>query len=261
MKLSYLPVIVSACCVRTVSAVHFDGTTQPDYLIVAARQRSGSTTLSSVIGGHPCAVSANELWTNDPNQDILGGHQFTTMKNDPEIRDNPREYLSQVHPHLCEQSRERGDIDSSCSSCTIVVKMFDIHCVTQSGIKELMSDESIRFVVLERNVHQEYCSLELAHQKGDWGTTPGQHKSNGGGVDFVCGDATPEFAAKHNEWFDYLRLELFNQGRLFMNVPFDAVASCNLKNVAASIFAFGGLETPVEFDYHDRNIESLFDHC
>lgn len=246
-------------CVYQNSAIQFDVVSQPDYLIVAARQRSGSTTLSSVIGGHPCAISANEMWTDSPSQDILGGHRFTTL-DEKEIREDPREFLKQVHPYLCEQSRERGEIDGSCSSCTVVVKMFDIHSITETGIKELMSDDSIRFVVLERSVQQEYCSLELASQKGDWGTTPGQHKKDKM-VDFQCGDATKEFSTKHNTWFDFLRLELFNQDRYFLDIPFDSVASCGLKDVASSIFAFGGLKTPVDFQYEDGNIESLFERC
>lgn len=255
---TFLSLVILSCVDKT-SAVHFDSEPQSDYIIVAARQRSGSSTLSSVIGGHPCAVDANEIWTDSPSQDILGGHYFTTMDY-PEIRNNPREFLSEVHGPICQQSRERGDIDPSCSSCTIVVKMFDIHSISSSGIRGLMGDDSISFVVLERDVQQQFCSLELAHQKGDWGTTPGQH-SEKKMKNFECGDVTHEFASKHHAWFNFLRLELFNKGRYFLNVPFDSVASCNLKRVASSIFSFGGLESSIDFEYHDKNIESLFVSC
>lgn len=240
-------------------AVHFDPEPQPDYIVVAARQRSGSSTLSAVIGGHPCAVSANEIWTDSPHQDVLGAHYLTTLDN-KEIREYPLDFLSQVHGPLCEQAMERGDIDYSCSSCTVVLKMFDIHSISASGIKDLMNDEAIKFVVLERDIQDEFCSLELAHQKGDWGTTPGQHKEKKM-ENFVCGSVTHEFAYKHRAWFDFLHLELLNMGRYFLNIPFDSVASCNLKKVASSIFAFGGLETSIDFDYKDSNIESLFLSC
>lgn len=259
MKSFSLFSVVAASCVYMNSAVRFEQETPSKYIVVAARQRSGSSTLSEVVGGHPCAVSANEIWTDSHSQDILGGHHFTTLDN-TEIRENPQEFLSQVHGPLCEQSRQRGDIDHSCSSCTIVVKMFDIHSITTPGIKKLVADDSIQFVVLERNVQQEFCSLELAHQKGDWGTTPGQHKDKNT-KDFECGSVTHDFASRHNAWFDFLRLELLNHGRYFLNIPFGSVASCHLKRVASAIFAFGGLETPIDFDYDDEHIETLFSAC
>ena len=258
MKISLFS-FFSAFFVVKNEAVHFDPEPQPDYIVVAARQRSGSSTLSAVIGGHPCAVSANEIWTDSPHQDVLGAHYLTTLDN-KEIREHPLDFLSQVHGPLCEQAMERGDIDYSCSSCTVVLKMFDIHSISASGIKDLMNDEAIKFVVLERDIQDEFCSLELAHQKGDWGTTPGQHKEKKM-ENFVCGSVTHEFAYKHRAWFDFLHLELLNMGRYFLNIPFDSVASCNLKKVASSIFAFGGLETSIDFDYKDSNIESLFLSC
>lgn len=259
MKLFSLSGVIFFSCVLGSESVLFEKELQPDYLIVSSRQRSGSSTLSAVIGGHPCAISANEIWTDSPYQDHLGAHQVTTMDHD-EIRDDPRGFLSQVYGPLCEQARERGDIDLSCSKCTIVLKMFDIHSISTSGIESLMDDDTIDFVVLERDVQDQFCSLEVAHQKGDWGTTPGQHNSNKRD-EFVCGHVTQEFASEHHAWFDFLHRELLNKGRYFLNVSFYSVASCELKRVASSIFAFGGLENPVDFEYNDYNIESLFDSC
>ena len=246
-----------ACVKFASSTVHVDQTPQSDYIIVAARQRSGSSTLSSVIGGHPCAVNANEIWTNQPSQDILGAHEFTEL-DEHEIRQYPREFLSQIHGPLCDLSMENGMIDSFCDKCTIVLKMFDIHSISPDGIKNLMSDKDISFVVLERDVQKESCSLQLAHQKGDWGTTPGQHKIK---ADFQCVPASPEFVQNHDYWFNNIRKELANHGRFFLHVPFDAVASCQLKNVAESIFAFGGLKTPADLVFQNKHIDSLFNEC
>lgn len=252
-----LMMAVVACAKLVSSSVHVEQTLQPDYIIVSARQRSGSSTLSAVIGGHPCAVNANEIWTDSPSQDILGAHQFTEM-DVHEIRQYPHEFLTQVYGPLCDLSIDRGVVDSSCNRCTIVVKMFDIHSISPDGIKSLMADEGISFVVLERDVEQESCSLQLAHQKGDWGTTPDQHKLK---ADFECVTASEEFIVEHDKWFNFVRSELFNHGRYFINIPFNSVASCKLKNVAESIFAFGGLETPIELVYKDDHIQSLFTVC
>ena len=238
------------------STILADQPIQVNYIIVAARQRSGSSTLSTVIGGHPCAVTANEIWTDQPSQDSLGGHKFTDL-DDKEIRQFPREFLSQVYISLCNQAKDLGQIEASCDKCTIVVKMFDIHSLSATGVKSLIEDEDIAFVVLERNAEQESCSLQLAHEKGDWGTTPAQHKV----ADFHCTNATKEFVAKHDEWFSFLRVQLLKKGRYFLNVPFDSVASCKLQNVVQSIFAFAGLETPTELTFSDGNIVQLFKKC
>lgn len=240
-------------------AVHFDKPSQPDYLIVAARQRSGSSTLSSSLGGHPCAANANEIWTNNTSQDILGGHEFTSL-SPKDIRAKPHEFLSEIHSSLCSKAKSTGLVHETCSKCTIVLKMFDIHDISSEGIIDLMSDKDVYFVVLERDVEQEFCSLQLAHQKGDWGTTPGQHKLKYAST-FDCGGVTEEFYYKHTLWFNFLRTELRRNQRFFVDIPFDVISSCEIKEAVESVFAFSGLELPVDFHYADKNIENVFNMC
>ena len=257
MKSFSISGVILLSCIHGIESSRFENVTQSDFIVIASMQRSGTTTLTGVIGGHPCAVSGNEIWTDKPPQDILGGHRYTT-KNDFEVREKPSEFLSEIHEPLCRDARERGYIAPSCSSCTIVVKMFDIHGMPVVGIQNLMGSDSVDFVVVERDIQEQFCSLQLASQKGDWGTTPIQHVAKEG---FNCPTVTDHFAFRHNSWFRLLRTELLNKGRYFLNVPFSSIASCDLKRVASSIFAFGGLQTPVDIDYRDYNLDSLFESC
>lgn len=193
--------------------VFFDKPSQPDYIIVSARQRSGSSTLSSSLGGHPCTLNGNEIWSDNASQDILRGHTYTSLSNQ-EIRKNPHAFLSEIHDDICHMARNNGYIDSSCSKCTVVVKMFDIHHLSEEGIIDLMSDKDISFVVLERDVQKEYCSLQLAHEKGDWGTTPSDHKKENN--EYQCDTVSESFAWEHNAWFYFIRTELRKKGFLLM---------------------------------------------
>jgi len=221
---------------------------QPKYIIVASRQRSSSSTLSNVIGSHPCVLSGNEIWSNSPAQDMIGAHGMVNMTNS-EISENPEIFLNEVHEKACK------NLPNMCNGkCSIVIKLFDIHGV--KGVVNLINDKDFFFVVLEREIRGEYCSHLKAKLYNDWGTTPGAHKS----LDFQCDETDSVFIEQHDNWFSFLRNTIRSAGRFFMDIPFSVVASCELRNLVNSIYGATGLSVSAPMELSDQ-IKVLFENC
>jgi len=241
---------------KTIFANDFESSNipvQPKYIIVASRQRSSSSTLAYLIGGHPCVLSGNEIWTNKPTQDILGAHGMVNMSYN-EVSENPDVFLHKVHEKACMDAQ----LPDMCNGmCSISIKLFDIHIVSSNGLRKLMNDTSFFFVVLERDVRGEYCSHMRANLYDDWGITPSGHSLMS--KDFICGETKENFISEHNRWFHTLRENLRVAKRFFMEIPFALVASCGLKDLVNSIYAVNGIP-PGIMDIQE-NLKELFYNC
>ena len=247
----------------SVSAEYFaESASRPNYVIVSSRQRSSSTTLTSVLGSHPCMVSGNEIFVNDPVQDRLGAHSFVNMTYE-EIREFPDLFLSKAHSNICKNQY----LPPVCQGhCTVSVKLFDEHSITYPGIQSLMENDDNFFLVLERDVHDEYCSFKKAKETGDWGVTPQGHNKQ---LKFECPDYVDlDFKFRHKRWFNMLRSKLHEAGRFFIEVPFSLVASCRLHNLVNSIFMATGqplsniaLELKGTKFFMNGEMENLFKNC
>lgn len=245
LVLTCLWAILGSASSTSKTVIPFGVPRQPAYVIVLSRQRSSSTTTSQVIAGHPCALFGNEIWGKA--QDVLGAHDYANMTW-PEVRDDTDRFLTTGREHICSNAISDGTIPESCGGqCTIVVKEFDIHRISERGMDQLMQDERIEFVVLERDVHGEYCSHEEARVHNDWGTIPGAHKQRLSPVN--CEDIPEDYVQTHEEWFSRVRSALQRNGRSYVDVPFSLIASCRFREFAQSIYTRMGFSTPVSVPF------------
>lgn len=239
------------------TATNFGVPRHPTYVIVLSRQRSSSTTTSQIIGSHPCALFGNEIW-GVREQDILGAHEYANMTWS-DISDDAHRFLATARDHICSKAISDGTLPDDCGGqCTIVVKLFDIHGISDMGLDTLMRDESMEFVVLERDVEGEFCSHEEASVHNDWGTVPGAHKLGEPHVD--CEVVPDDFIQTHDDWFARIRSALHRHGRSFVDVPFSLIASCRLKEFAQSMFGRMGFPLPVSISYKFL-LDQAFTEC
>lgn len=232
----------------------------PKYIILLSRQRSSSTTMSYLLGQHPCSLHGNEMWYPAPRQDVLHAHRHTDM-SPADVKKDPHAFLNSVHDEICNEAIESGKISASCEGkCAIVIKTFDIHHLSLDGIFSMMEDPEFRFVVLERKLEDEYCSYLVATIAGDYGTVPSEH-IKGSADNITCGSPPEEYADKHVTWFRTMRDALRTRGTFFVDVPFALVASCRLQEVIPSILAFMGLNAPYEVEDMRESLETLFLEC
>jgi len=229
----------------------------PKYIIIASRQRSSSSTLNRMVSSHSCVLHGNEIWTRNHSQDNLGAHDLVNM-SDEEIRQYPNEFLLSAYDEICNNARINGDIPSECETCTIAIKMFDIHGLGDNVIS-LIEDPDFEFVVLERPVQGQYCSWKRAKIYGDWATVPGNHKTETTIPVDDCVIVPYNFKEKSEKWYRMLRTELKRTGRFYTEVPFETVSSCKLSNLMGSIYSqfglsLGQLNLP-------SDLEDLFTDC
>jgi len=239
------------------AAVDLEHETPPSYIIIASRQRSSSSTLNTVVSSHPCVLHGNEMFFNNPQQDILGAHSYVEMSSE-EIGQDPHRFLSTAYNGICEEARKDGTLPDTCEFCTISIKLFDKHNLSKNGLHDLMNDHNMRFIVLERDASEQFCSLKRANHINDWGTIPSRHKN----IDIPCSsnEVTQEFHEKNEEWFYTIRSGLRNAGQFFLDIPFKSVASCDLLSITMSIFGFSGLFIPEEVVLQE-DMEKLFWGC
>ena len=250
-------IILFLTLISFVKAANLKHVTPPSYIIIASRQRSSSSTLNAMVSSHPCVLHGNEIITNSPKQDKLGAHSYVEMSSE-EIHQDPHTFLTTAYDGICEQARRDGTLPGTCEFCTISIKLFDKHHVSENGLHDLMNDHNMRFLVLERDASEQFCSLKRAARINDWGTIPSRHKN----VDIPCSsnEVTQEFHEQHDEWFYTIRSGLRDAGQFFLDIPFNSVASCDLLSVTTSIFGFSGLFIPDEVILQE-DIEKLFWGC
>ena len=229
----------------------------PKYIIVASRQRSSSTTLNRMISSHSCVIDGNEIWFKPRAQDKLGARGITDMTKE-DIALFPDEFLMSTYDELCENARMNGDIPSECETCTISIKLFDVHNLG-NNIIYLMENPEIEFIVLERPVQGQFCSWMRAQIHNDWATVPGSHKPETIIPSNDCMNVPHEFVENNLKWFRMLRNGLKKTGKIYTEVSFETVSSCKLSNLMGSIYSqfglsLGQLSLPPD-------LEDLFTDC
>jgi hypothetical protein len=170
-----------------------------------------------------------------------------------EIREDPHQYLLSSYEGICENARQTGNLPSHCDTCTISVKMFDIHGL--KNMDAIFEDTDIEFVVLERPIEGQWCSLIRAKMTGDWATTPVKHKSD----KVECDEVPHSFVQKNLDWYSMLRKNLKTKGRFYTEASFEMVSSCGFFKFMWFLFSGVGLE--VDDIVLDSNLEYIFNTC
>ena len=246
--------LIFATLLSFYNAMVIEKPTPPKYIIIASRQRSSSTTLTRMIASHSCVLDGNEVWNvYDKDQDKQSAHDYVNM-NPYEIRKDPGVFLSLAHEGICQTARDNGSLHSQCDTCTVVVKLFDIHGI--ENVTQLFEYTEFGFVVLERPIEGQWCSLKKAEATNDWATTPGGHKV----VDYECDDVPEQFRDRIQKWYDLLRSGLKDAGRFYMEIPFSVIASCNLSRLIPTLYSEFGLELSNEITL-PSDLEELFRYC
>lgn len=250
-------------CLSVVIDLNKNTTTRPEVVIIFSRQRSGSTTLSSILATDKCSLFGNEIWidTNgQPGQDFLNAHEIMGV-NRTTVMDNPLRFLTGLNEKLCSSS----ELPEECGGkCTIVAKLFDLHYkwfLTPDGIRDIISDERIEFVILERDVNEVYTSTKSARRRGDWTTHPGKNRPS----KEYYGLPPLKFIEDHNSWYSFIRKSLLENGRVYTEVSFQSLKGCNLFNkVLPKVFynlGFDLNDIDVKDHYVDNGLEDLVEGC
>ena len=229
----------------------------PKYIIIASRQRSSSSTLNRMISSHSCVLHGNEIWTRHHSQDILGAHDIVNM-SDEEIRQYPDEFLLSAYDEICNNAKMNGDIPDECETCTIAIKMFDIHGLGDN-VAYLMDNLDFQFIVLERPVQGQFCSWKRAEIHNDWATVPGNHKTETVIPMDYCDIVPYNFKENNIKWYRMLRNGFKKSGRFYTEVSFETVSSCKLSSLMGSIYSQFGLslgQLNLPWD-----LEDLFTNC
>lgn len=193
------------------NAVSFNKPSPPKAVAVVSMQRSGSTSLNTLLSSHPCAINGNEIMTADKSQDILGAN-IATGRTQEYSHENPVEFLRESHELLCKTNSECG------GDCTIFVKIFDIHMWTLEGLEKLRRSDDLGYVVLERDVDDSYSYLQNALNHKDWLTVPGQERPEK--EVFV---PTDRYLNRQRGWYSNVRGLLRKFGRTYVEVSFQSV--------------------------------------
>lgn len=157
---------------------------RPLTIVVAARQRSGSTFLAESIWERAKnmtnGASEDEPWFLDEPwiaaQERPANKDIEEMVHWPVDRrlENPLGYIQALHSARCHQLHQSKSWRGACKF-TIVLKLFDIHYTNSifkqanaSMLRPLFSDPSSRVVVLERDPISQHCSLMWAEKTNHW---------------------------------------------------------------------------------------------
>ena len=235
----------------------FDDIVPPKVISVTTLQRSGSTTVSRLIASQKCAVWGNEIFVGG-SQDVLHGHELAEYTIQ-EARDNPVQFLLDVNKIVCKSE----DIPKECNGrCTIVVKVFDNHLISEKGMAEMITSPDVGFVLLQRPLLDWYSSGWSAWKNNDWDTTPNAKRPERK----VFKYAPDEAKARFSTWFDKLRTGLNEVGKLYIEVPFASVKTCSLfDKILPSVFNFFGMDmedgVDIENKWKGDNIESILESC
>lgn len=246
--------IMWACGVR----VSFDDPVPPKIIAVMSMQRSGSTTLSRLIASHKCVVWGNEIWDHNKLQDVLGAHAMTGLDEDYSSL-HPVDFLLQVNEIVCKSSL----VPEECNGwCSIVVKVFDIHDISESGLMDLVRCPEVGIVILQRSLSERYSSKISASMNGDWNTVPSKSRP-----EHEMHPVVPyEERNKYDTWFSFLRNTLSEADKVYIEVSFAMVKTCRLfDTVLPSLLSFFGLDIQdgvyVENMWEDDTIEEIAEEC
>jgi len=243
------PFLIFICLIHCVvsKAVSFHKISAPKIVAVMSMQRSGSTSLNTLLSSHPCGINGNEIMTADKGQDILGAHKATGMSQ-KDSHSNPVDFLMRSHEMLCKTHSQCG------GDCTIFVKIFDVHVLSNEGLTEMAMNEDIGYIVLERDVHESYESLQNALNHKDWLTVPGQKRP-----DKEVYTITDKYLDRQRNWYEKVRGLLKDFGRTYVEVSFVTVQSCDiLHDVLPSIYSFFGMQLYDNIDVNSKSDSRLY---
>ena len=212
------------------------------FIVIAARQRSGSTELAYRLGQHPCVVDLQEFF-NDP------GQKDAPLAANTHYRWELYNYLSQ-HPAFVEQepllpSRRTQAVaalrvaravmcaekdrqlaqhgESVCAErCSIVVKLFDGHLATVRGVADLVAQPETLLVVLERNALDRMCSLAWAKANNDWRHSPHGTPLAECRKGFKRNGTAVRIERHNNAWFETVRRSAAKARKIAFELPFEA---------------------------------------
>jgi len=214
----------------------------PKIVVILSMQRSGSTSLNTMLASHPCALNGNEIMTDRESQDLLLAHKLTGMDWEY-TRSNPLEFLMESHRHICGTRSECG------GDCTIFVKLFDINGISDENLLDLFSSQEIGYVVLERNPADSYSSMKNAEEQGDWLTSPGENRPKK-----INYELTEKYRKRQSDWYVKLRGFLRDVGHTYVEVSFQSIQSCDLiHEVLPRVYNFFGMESGMVVNVDDDN--------
>ena len=126
-------------------------------------------------------------------------------------------------------------------ACAITFKLFDSHSIPMNQLRELLEYQGTAAIVLERDAHDEECSLRWAEQSGDFSITPAFRENRKSPTNYEafrrrC-KATSAFSRAHNSWFEHVRKTLREVQRPWLEVRFEE-ATANASATLARISAF-----------------------
>jgi hypothetical protein len=144
-------------------------TSLTDWVIVASRQRSSSTSLARAIAQRlgPCAVFVDEMLHHHfPTYSLLGGWSSRPVHY---RRSDPLGLARAAHAAWSNRVR---NTTAECRDAhvTLVMKIFDVH--KNVFLNKLFTHRRACTVILERDAASEECSLRWAAATGDWGEEP-----------------------------------------------------------------------------------------
>lgn len=236
----------------------FDDPVPPKVIAVASMQRSGSTTLSRLIASHKCVVWGNEIWNPDKDQDVLGAHAMTGLDVEYSAS-HPVDFLLRVNEMVCKS----GLVPEECNGrCSIAVKVFDIHYISESGLADFVMSPDVGIVILQRDISELYASKLSASKNGDWQTTPSVFRPEHEAHPVVPYEARD----RYDTWFSYLRNTLSEAEKVYMEVSFATVKTCKLfDTVLPSLLTFFGFDiqdgADVENLWEDDTLEQIAQKC
>jgi LPS sulfotransferase NodH len=191
----------------------------PEYVIVVARQRSGSTFLAISIAkqlkqkGGLVVWNADEPWAESTvRADNAHVDQLVNWTHAQRMQD-PGRFLQELHAAYCSEQKAMP------GACVIVLKLFDIHLEDTSAdqLASIFAYPGARVVVLERDAAEERCSLLWAQQTNQWWTPNGTEREKRDGYDQFkrdrCDTLSQEAQGvylKHRSWFGMVNSALTN---------------------------------------------------
>ena len=235
----------------------FDEAVPPKIISVMSMQRSGSTTVSRLLSSHKCVLWGNEIFSGG-SQDVLGAHDLLGYVPG-ESREDPLGFLLKLNKSICKSE----SVPKECNGrCTVIVKIFNNHQVSEQGISDIISSEDVGIIVLQRNLNDWYSSSIAAWKQGDWNTTPHDNRPERE----IFQTVPVKNKDMYTSWFEKIRSLSNEVGKLYLEVPFSSVKTCNLFDmVLPSAYKFFGIDfddgVEISNGWKGDNIEDILLAC
>ena len=225
----------------------------PVTIVIASRQRSGSTFLGKSLCEHIRNVSTpregdisstacwfiDEPWFDAGVRPENREYEAMVPWSPTQRLQDPFGYIQKLRLAYCHQRLHPSTHGKGRCNFPMVVKLFDIHYEysdlrrpNPSLLRPLFSAPSSRVVVLERDPSTQRCSLLWAYKSHDWWLPDTPDSSRKAYETFkrntcASASASPEektFAKQHEQWYAMIREALHSApgaSRRSMNVTYD----------------------------------------